>query len=213
MRGQRGYGWSNHLAGRGQQGVKLQEDAEDALAWLAEQGLGDARHACFLGRAAGGHLALAAALGEGASAANANGARCVAAYAPKDIRRARRTPFGPFGQCLHYPCDDWYRWAASNSDLRHGEQRWGPWGVKRPSAGDMPTPSPVVGASHPGFPVLIWTDEGTVHERESARYHADVGKLGYSDLLAPVGSDNEVAFLEAAEALLARQLKPALATD
>ena len=77
----------------------------------------------------------------------------------------------------------------------------------------MPTPSPVVGASHPGFPVLIWTDDGTVHERESSGYHADVGKLAFSDLLAPVGSDHEAAFLAAAEALFARQLKPAVAAD
>ena len=212
VRGQRGYGWSNHVAGRRLQGVKLQEDADDALVWLAEQEVGDARHACFLGRAAGGHLALAAALGKGAPAAD--GARCVAAYAPKDLRRARRTPFGPFGQCPHRACNDWMRWAASDGDLaRVGDKRDGPSWVKRPSAGLMPTPSPVVGASHPGFPVLIWTDEGTVYERESSRYHADVRKLGNFDLLAPVGSDNEAAFLEAAEALFARQLKPALATD
>ena len=210
VRGQRGYGWSNHLAGRRQHGVKLQEDAEDALGWLKEHGLSDARRACFLGRAAGGHLALAAALGKGASAA----VRCVAAYAPKDIRRARRTPFGPFGHCLANPCDDWLRWAASDKDLeRLDERRYGPQWVERPSAALMPTPSPVVGASHPGFPVLIWTDEGTVHGRESSDYHTDVAKLAVSDLLAPVGSDHEAAFLAAAEALFARQLKPALAAD
>lgn len=210
VRGQRGYGWSNHLAGREQHGVKLQEDAEDALGWLKEQGLGDAQRACFMGRAAGGHLALAAALGKGASAAM----RCVAAYAPKDIRRTRRTPFGPFGQCLANPCDDWLRWAASDKDLaRFKERRHGPQWIERPSAALMPTPSPVVNASHPGFPILIWTDEGTVYERESSDYHADVAKLAYSDLLAPVGSEHEAAFLEAADALFARQLKPSLAAD
>ena len=206
VRGQRGYGWSNHLAGRRLQGAKLQEDAEDALTWLEAEGLGDVRHACFLGRAAGGHLALAAALGN----SEAKGARCVAAYAPKDIRRFGRDHFRPFGQCLAYPCDDWMRWAASDRDLAtFGERRNRPASPKQPRTSLKPTTSPVLEAAHPGFPVLIWADqEGTVHERESFGYRNDVRKLAYFDLLAPIGSDNEVAFLEAAEALFARELKP-----
>ena len=63
VRGQRGYGWQNHLAGRRLGSFKLRDDVEDALAWLARQGLADQRHACFIGRAAGAHLALTAALG------------------------------------------------------------------------------------------------------------------------------------------------------
>ena len=61
--------------------------------------------------------------------------------------------------------------------------------------------------------MLIWTDEGTVHERQSARYRDDVSKLAYFDLLAPIGSDSEVAFLEAAATLFARELKPTSGTD
>ena len=214
VRGQRGYGWSNHLAGRRLQGAKLQEDAEDALEWLAAEGLGDAREACFLGRAAGGHLALAAALGNSDSPPKAKGARCVAAYAPKDIRRFGRDHFRPFGQCLAYPCDDWMRWAAADRDLAtFGERRNRPASPKQPRTSLEPTTSPVLEASHPGFPVLIWTDQGTVHERESFGYRSEVRKLAYFDLLAPIGSDNEAAFLEAAEALFARELKPGLGTD
>ena len=216
VRGQRGYGWSNLLAGRRLRGAKMQEDAEDALAWLDQQGLGDARRACFLGRAAGGHLALAAALGKGAAAGDADGARCVAAYAPKDMRRARRNPYGPFGWCPHYACDDWLRWAASSSDLaRFGDRRRVPaWAATEQRGTSLePSTSPVLDASHPGFPVLIWTDKGTVHERGSSRYRNDVRKLAFFEMLAPIGSDNEVAFLEAAEALFARQLKPHLKKD
>ena len=214
VRGQRGYGWSNHLAGRRLQGAKLQEDAEDALKWLQAEGLGDVRHACFLGRAAGGHLALAAALGNSESSADAKGTRCVAAYAPKDIRRFGRDHFRPFGQCLAYPCDDWMRWAASDRDLAtFGERRNRPASPKQPRTSLEPTTSPVLEAAHPGFPVLIWTDQGTIHERESFGYRNDVRKLAYFDLLAPIGSDNEEAFLEAAEALFARELKPSSGTD
>ena len=213
VRGQRGYGWSNHLAGRRLQGAKLQEDAEDALEWLAAEGLGDAREACFLGRAAGGHLALAAALGNSDSS-EANGARCVAAYAPKDIRRFGRDHSRPFGNCLAYPCDDWMRWAASKGDLAtQGERRDRPASPKQPRTSLEPATSPVLEAPHPGFPVLIWTDQGTVHERESFGYRNDVGKLAFFELLAPIGSDNETAFLEAAEALFARELKPSAGTD
>ena len=214
VRGQRGYGWSNHLTGRRLQGVKLQDDAEDALAWLEAEGLGDAQRACFLGRAAGGHLALGAALRNAESVAQAKGGRCVAAYAPKAIRRFPRDQFRPFGQCLHYPCDDWMRWAASDRDLaKFVRKRFPGASPAQPRTSLEPTTSPVLEASHPGFPVLVWTDEGTVHERESSRYRDDASKLAYFDLLAPIGSDNEVAFLEAAEALFARELKPSSATD
>ena len=208
VRGQRGYGWSNHLAGRRLQGAKLQEDAEDALAWLEAEGLGHMRRACFMGRAAGGHLALAAALGNWESPAQAKATRCVAAYAPKNIRRFPKDPFRPFNDCLWYPCDDWMRWAASTVRERFPHASPG-----QQLAYVEKTTSPVVEASHPGFPVLIWTDGGTVHERESDRYRDDVSKLAYFDLLAPIGSDNEVAFLEAAEALFARVLKPSSGTN
>lgn len=210
VRGQRGYGWANHLAGRRLSGFKLRDDVEDALAWLAQQGLGDQREACFLGRADGGHLALTAALG-GAPTDDGQGGRCVAAYAPKDIRRARRDDLRPFGQCIDYPCDDWMRWAAPSSVLtKYGEPRVGSagkldLGMPGTDLGE-PVTSPLLRAPHPGFPVLIWTNRGMLHERESARYRTDVGKLAYFTELAPIGSENEAAFLEAAEALFAREL-------
>ena len=208
VRGQRGYGWNNHLAGLRRQGAKLQEDAEDALAWLEAEGLGHMRRACFMGRAAGGHLALAAALGNWESPARAKATRCVAAYAPKNIRRFPKDLFRPFNGCLNYPCDDWMRWAASTVRERFPHASLG-----QQLAYLEKTTSPVVEASHPGFPVLVWTDEGTVHERESDRYRDDVSKLAYFDLLAPIGSDHEVAFLEAADALFARVLKPGPGTE
>ena len=209
VRGQRGYGWENQLAGRRSGSFKLRDDVEDALAWLAQQGLGERGDACFLGRADGGHLALAAALGGTQSDEGKHAARCVAAYAPKDIRRARRSDLRPFGQCLDYPCDDWMRWAAPSDALaKHLEPRGGLTGKLGKPGTDLgePVTSPLLNAPHPGFPVLIWTDDGTVHDGGSSRYRTDVGKLAYFTDLAPVGSDNEAAFLEAAEALFEREL-------
>lgn len=212
VRGQRGYGWQNHLAGRRLGSFKLRDDVEDALAWLARQGLADQRHACFIGRAAGAHLALTAALGGARGDDDQAGGRCVAAYAPKDIRRARRDDLGPFGQCVDYPCDDWMRWAAAGGVLsRYGEPRAGLPGKlddKRRELSAEPVTSPLLDAAHPGMPVLIWTDHGTLHERTSAQYRRAVGKLAYFDELAPIGSENEAAFLEAAEALFAQRLNP-----
>ena len=71
-----------------------------------------------------------------------------------------------------------------------------------------PARSPIVDARYPGFPVLIWNAEGVLHEQQSPRYREDVGKLGYFEHLAPIGSADEAAFLEAAEALFARELLP-----
>ena len=205
VRGQRGYGWQDHLAGRRQDGLKLQEDAQDALAWLDAQDLADARRACFAGRAAGGHLALAAASVGKPPDSDEHGARCVAAYAPRDLRRARRNQLGPFGGCLSYPCDDWMCWAASRTvSSKRCVPRAGP--VAFPPI--EPARSPIVDARYPGFPVLIWEAEGVLHEQESPRYRKDVGKLGYFERLAPIGSANEAAFLKAAEALFARELVP-----
>ena len=212
MRGQRGYGWKNHLAGRRLGSFRLRDDVEDVLAWLAQQGVADRRQACFLGRAAGAHLALTATLNGARTDEGQVGGRCVAAYAPKDIRRARRSDLGPFGQCLDYPCDDWMRWAARGGVLsRYGEPRRGlpgKLGEGKFQELSKPATSPLLDAPHPGTPVLIWTDRGTLHERDSARYRSDVGKLAYFTELAPIGSDNEAAFLEAAEALFARELHP-----
>ena len=211
VRGQRGHGWQEHLAGRRQGGLKLQEDAQDALAWLDAQDLADARRACFTGRAAGGHLALAAASVGKPPDSDELGVRCVAAYVPRDIRRARRDQLGPFGQCINYPCDDWMRWAASRDVLkRYGEQKAGAAASRSPIELAR---SPIVDARYPGFPVLIWDAEGVLHQQESARYRKDVDKLAYFDQLAPIGSANEAAFLEAAEALFARELMPVEEVD
>ena len=136
----------------------------------------------------------------------------MAAYAPKDIRRARRDDLGPFGQCVDYPCDDWMRWAAPGGVLsRYGEPRAGLPGKlddKHRELSAEPVTSPLLDAPHPGMPVLIWTANGRVHGRESAQYRGDVRKLAYFNELAPIGSENEAAFLEAAEALFAGELAP-----
>jgi dipeptidyl aminopeptidase/acylaminoacyl peptidase len=60
-RGSSGYGTQFATLGRGEWGRKMQDDVDDALAWLAEQGIGDRGRACIVGASYGGYAALRAA--------------------------------------------------------------------------------------------------------------------------------------------------------
>ncbi|HYD12489.1 MAG TPA: S9 family peptidase [Allosphingosinicella sp.] len=60
-RGSSGYGTRFAELGRGEWGRKMQDDLDDALAWLAQQGLADRSRACIAGASYGGYAALRAA--------------------------------------------------------------------------------------------------------------------------------------------------------
>jgi dipeptidyl aminopeptidase/acylaminoacyl peptidase len=60
-RGSSGYGTRFAELGRGEWGRKMQDDVDDALAWLAQSGIGDRSRACILGASYGGYAALRAA--------------------------------------------------------------------------------------------------------------------------------------------------------
>ena len=208
FRGARGYGTAFHVAGLHQRGAKLQEDVADAVAWLGEAGLGDPGRLCFVGRGRGGHFALAAAFAEAGMAG-----RCAAAYAATDVVLTKRAEHNPFDMwaCGYYACGDWVRW-ADPAKMRRASNKAAPWAppeVRR----HLHTPkssllrSPLVEAEHPGFPVLVHSDgRSVVHENGSRRFSADLKKFGVFEELAPVGSDDEVEFLAAAEALFSEVL-------
>jgi dipeptidyl aminopeptidase/acylaminoacyl peptidase len=61
FRGSTGYGKKFLNAGNGEWGRKMQDDVDDALAWLATQGLADRSRACIVGASYGGYAALRAA--------------------------------------------------------------------------------------------------------------------------------------------------------
>ena len=68
--------------------------------------------------------------------------------------------------------------------------------------------SPLVDAKHPGFPVLIHTDgENSLHAKETRRFRKDLQKLGFFQQVAPVGSEDEAAFLAAAAKLFNERLQ------
>jgi dipeptidyl aminopeptidase/acylaminoacyl peptidase len=60
-RGSSGYGTRFAELGRGEWGRKMQDDVDDALAWLATQGIADRGRACIVGASYGGYAALRAA--------------------------------------------------------------------------------------------------------------------------------------------------------
>jgi dipeptidyl aminopeptidase/acylaminoacyl peptidase len=60
-RGSSGYGTRFAELGRGEWGRKMQDDLDDALAWLAQQGLAGRSRACIVGASFGGYAALRAA--------------------------------------------------------------------------------------------------------------------------------------------------------
>ena len=200
FRGAKSHGAALHQAGMRQRGAKLQTDVADALAWLAAAGLANAARVCFVGRGKGGHLALAAALGEPPPGEDG---RCVAAFAVMDMASTKRDHRGPYRGCTIHPCDDWMSWAAPDR-LRSN------LGVSRlgPANAASRLRSPVVDAKHPGFPVLIQSGgKAIVHERGSKRFKADLEALGFFDYIAPVGSTAEAEFLVAAADLFDRVLK------
>jgi dipeptidyl aminopeptidase/acylaminoacyl peptidase len=66
FRGSSGYGTAFAAKGRGQWGLAMQDDLNDALAWIASQGVGDSKRAAIVGASYGGYAAMRAAQRDGA---------------------------------------------------------------------------------------------------------------------------------------------------
>ena len=195
FRGVRGYGATFQIAGREMEGRRLQEDVEDALAWLSRKGVSDVSRACFTGRGRGGHLALAAALTvpDGGTVR-----RCAAAFAVRNAADTKRRLDEPldYRVCGWYPCGDWESWSAPGHRAVRMAARFVPERFATMSSTRI---SPVVNAPHPGFPILIKTSgEGVVHERGSRRFRSDLVKTGFIDNVVPGDSPFEEEFLEEA---------------
>jgi dipeptidyl aminopeptidase/acylaminoacyl peptidase len=74
-RGSSGYGTAFAEKGQGQWGLAMQDDLNDAVAALAEQGIADPTRVCMVGASYGGYAAMRAAQRDGVSY------RCAVAYA------------------------------------------------------------------------------------------------------------------------------------
>lgn len=60
-RGSSGYGTAFAKKGQGEWGLKMQDDLDDAVAWLAKEGIADPKRACMVGASYGGYAAMRAA--------------------------------------------------------------------------------------------------------------------------------------------------------
>ncbi len=206
VRGTRGYGTALYVAGLEDRAAKLRNDVNDALSWVGARGFGDAKRVCFLGRGRGGHLALVAAMAAGgATAASGADARCAALYAVMDAKLMGRAHHNPRLGGMH-PCCDWLRWAAPER-LRYRTRRKQPEEMRRHLFGAETQRSPLLDATHPGFPVLVRSDGASVvHEADSPRFRAHLKALGDFRHIAARGSAAEAVFLADAEALFAKVL-------
>ena len=74
-RGSTGYGTAFHDLGKGQWGLKMQDDLLDAITFLAGQGIADPKRVCIVGASYGGYAAMRGAQRDGAHY------RCAVAYA------------------------------------------------------------------------------------------------------------------------------------
>lgn len=61
FRGSSGFGTAFQQAGAGQWGYRMQDDVDDALAYLGKEGIGDVKRACVVGGSYGGYVAMRAA--------------------------------------------------------------------------------------------------------------------------------------------------------
>lgn len=93
-RGSSGYGTAFTDKGKGEWGLKMQDDLNDSVAYLAKIGVADAKRVCMVGASYGGYAAMRAAERDGAMY------RCAISYAGvsdlnKMAKQADRNLFGP----------------------------------------------------------------------------------------------------------------------
>jgi dipeptidyl aminopeptidase/acylaminoacyl peptidase len=74
-RGSTGYGKAFHDLGKGEWGLKMQDDLIDAISWAAAQGIADPKRVCIVGASYGGYAAMRGAQRDGGHY------RCAVAYA------------------------------------------------------------------------------------------------------------------------------------
>ncbi len=84
-RGSSGYGTAFAQKGQGEWGLKMQDDLDDAVAWLAAQGIADSKRVCMVGASYGGYAAMRAAQRDGKLY------RCAVSYAGvSDLQSMKR---------------------------------------------------------------------------------------------------------------------------
>ena len=196
VRGMAGRGDEHFVGGLTMWGERMRADMADGVRWAAAQGLAAADRVCYVGRRFGGYMALAGAYDE------RSGARCAAAFAFEE----------PSLRTFYNDRVSLYNWFWRNWIGPHWTGEWYHifWADENPllSGGDAGSAtsanvSPLVDAPHPGFPVLLATEAGVQRFDEKSRGYARAVEHAASVRRAlPPGSEREIEFLVALEAML-----------
>ncbi len=183
-RGSSGYGTAFLKLGEGEWGLKMQDDLNDAIGYLAKEGIADPRRVCIAGASYGGYAALRAAERDGALY------RCAISYAGvSDLAGIKRY----------------------DSQFLNGKTAGRYWTKRTP---DLRTVSPRFGAAQVTIPVLLMhgKEDKRVPVKQS-RQMADALKAAgkpYQYIEQPLGdhhftrSEDRLQFLKTMGAFLAK---------
>jgi dipeptidyl aminopeptidase/acylaminoacyl peptidase len=106
-RGSTGYGKAFEDLGKGEWGLKMQDDLLDAIDWAAKQGIADPKRVCIVGASYGGYAAMRGAQRDGSHY------RCSASYAGvSDLKEMLRYDHNFFGK----RSDEYWKEQSSNFD-------------------------------------------------------------------------------------------------
>jgi dipeptidyl aminopeptidase/acylaminoacyl peptidase len=183
-RGSSGYGTAFLKLGEGEWGLKMQDDLNDAITYLAKEGIADSRRVCIAGASYGGYAAMRAAERDGALY------RCAISYAGvSDLAGIKRY----------------------DAQFLNGKTLGRYW-TKR--ATDLQSVSPRFGAQKVSIPVLLMHGKEdkrvpVKQSRQMAEALKDAGKT-YEYVEQPLGdhhftrSEDRLEFLKAMGAFLAK---------
>ena len=202
VRGSLGLGTRHMLAGFEQHSRVLQDDFADGIAWLADQGIADARAVCYVGQGMGGYLALVGAAGSESKA------RCAAHFAFSRLANDRLNPHATPSLHRHEFVWDWW----SRRDPRLFRLGNGPWGfieTKEERRRLASMRSPLHKAKHPGHPILLDTPNHPhrVYPGQSRGYGRAMSEAVKLFHTIPDGGPRQLAFLQELASVLDDELR------
>ncbi|MBA3940905.1 MAG: hypothetical protein C0520_06820 [Sphingopyxis sp.] len=156
-RGSGGYGTAFSDAGRGQIGLKMQDDLDDGMDWLVKSGMVDAKRVCVVGASYGGYAALWSVI------RNPERYRCAASFAG----------VSDWAAILKYDRRFLFRRSSARWEAR----------VTGDSSLDLATVSPLQQAARLTRPVLIahGDEDSRVPLSQSRKLVEELKKLGNTD--------------------------------
>ncbi|MDE0191242.1 MAG: prolyl oligopeptidase family serine peptidase [Gammaproteobacteria bacterium] len=204
FRGSAGRGIDFRTAGWRDWSATMQRDVWDGVDWLVGRNIADPERVCVMGRGFGAQWALTASFADSRT-------RCTAVFVAAEA--ATSDLLATHGSHDLYGARLWWwstghleRVAGRYFDLKSARLR--AFGWARTDWRET-VRSPLVGADHPGFPVLVSKDthRHRVHERQTGRFRSQLKSIvEVHTRVAQRGGEHETAFIQQAEYLLEREL-------